>query len=271
MSNPNCNYNLSSGEFYSKKKEIYDNQLKDNDKKYKIYSLGLYASIVIFLISFILFIVFFTRNKDLLKEKENKLTSVWSTSVIVCIVFSILSFCFGIFTGIFMAKYSQTIKSPLIDDEIRPCFSQIKNKLISPNSPTSSNSSKSPQPNNKTTYVPSTKISGNVTGSQAGKITSEQNILSNTSITGTGLDQIKGLEINTQSGQTVDTNQEELRTMLNNMGTDGSFKYEHNQDNKNEMNNISSLSGNASRDPGNTLTTNTTNNSNTSGSVTVYR
>ena len=33
MSNPNCNYNLPIGEFYSKKQEVYDNEIKDNDKK----------------------------------------------------------------------------------------------------------------------------------------------------------------------------------------------------------------------------------------------
>lgn len=72
MSNPNCNYNLPSGEFYSKKQETYQNELNENDKKFKLYSIGLYASIVIFLISLILFIILFKKNKDIINGTLNQ-------------------------------------------------------------------------------------------------------------------------------------------------------------------------------------------------------
>ena len=269
MSNPNCNYNLPSGEFYSKKQETYQNELTENDKKFKLYSIGLYASIVIFLISLILFIILFKKNKDIINgtlnqtenDNQTQLISPWSVSVIICLIFSILSMGFGIFSGIFMAKYSKSVKKPLIDDETRPCYSKIKKEVLTGIS--------SQQTQNAP--VPVSSISGNITGSQTGQATGTQTIQSGTTITGSGLDQLKGLEINTQSGESSSIQEGGTRNVLNNVGTGGSFTLDQNQTSQNSAGITSSISGNASSNPENVVSGNATSSSTNNSSVTVFR
>lgn len=264
MSSPNCNYNLPSGEFYSKKQETYENELKQNNKKHKIYSISLYVSIVIFLISFILFIILLKKNKDIINstinQSENQLTSAWSVSVIICLICSILSVCVGIFSGVFMIKYGKIITKYVIDDEIRPCYSQIKKEILT---------GMSSQQNKTTSDIPTSGVTSSIITGQTGKTSGTQNITSGTSINGTGLDQIEGIKINTQSGETTEMQEGGTRNVLNSVETGKGLKFNQAQTNQNTSGVSLSVSGNASSNPENVVSGNATSSSSNSGTVAI--
>ena len=273
MSNPNCNYNLPSGEFYSKNQEAYESELKENDKKHKIYSLGLYISIIIFLISSILFIILFKRNKDIINgtinqsnnENEIQLTSAWSVSVIVCLIISILTIGSGIFSGIFMLKYGKTINKPIITDEMRPCYSQIKKELLQPI--TSQTQTTSPT-------LPTSGIKTSITGGQTGQTGGSQNIQSGTSITGTGLDKLKGMDITTQSGELTSTQGGGTQSSINDANTGGSLSFNQNQTNQNTAGVSASVydtttTGVSPTQKSGTVSGTATSNSSSSGAITI--
>jgi hypothetical protein len=205
MSSPNCNYSTLNGEFYSKKIEENNKLVKENDKKFKIYSLCTYLSILIFLISIFLFIVIFKKNKDLmsgnLKDSTNNIPqSAWSIGVIISLIFSLVSLGSGIFCGIFMNKYKKKISIPIIQDETRPCYS-VKNKILLEETKSSPVTINAPPPS----------ISSSIIKSSAGKISGEQDINSDNSITGTGLDKVQGINVKADSIETTEAKQNEIQ------------------------------------------------------------
>jgi heme/copper-type cytochrome/quinol oxidase subunit 2 len=261
---PNCNYIISEGEFYSNTFEKYNNKIKENDKKKKIFSIGLYANIVIFFITIIVFFIIFRKNKkdietgvEQITGKNINIQSPWSTGVIILLIISILCFLSSLITAYNTYKYSVKEEKPTINDLVRPCYSKKNEKIIIDITNTEEQNRLNPQRSG---------VSGSIAGSQVGQTDREQNMDSQNVVTSSGLEQL-GVEVNVNTNQTQNTENQDLFNQTvnaNNLDSTTNFNLNQDQISTTNVGVTSAVTGDGN------VNTNVTSGTTTSGSVTLF-
>ncbi len=279
---PYCNINIdNSGEYYSEKQKKYIKDLSDNKKQKNLFFLGLGFNIF-FLILFIVFgLVLYNSNKKIQnqnnqenEDNENnkdviKIVSLWTPGVVISLVIGILCFISIFFTGYKSYLLNKDIEKPVINDNIRPCYSNITKQYVQPNQITTNRNS------------PGVDISLNsivATGADLSSLNTTMNdqmMNSNTIFTGTGLDQLKGLEISFGNTQNTNNSNTNTQNLLSDTTGVGNISLGNNQNFSNTANATSTSTDNqgpvTTTSNGAPISTGTSNNTPSGTSTTTTR
>jgi hypothetical protein len=182
---PYCNLNLvNDEEYYSYKKEQYNITVANAPKLKKIFQLILGINIFFFIVFGLLALYLYKQNKKFIKN-----FSPWTTSVVVLIIFSLISCLSMSFSGLKTLFLNQELKNePKYDDIERPCYSNDKKKIIEAD---------------RLMNAPSTDLSSRLNTFSDVKGTNI--IKSGTTIMATGLDKLDGIKITTSGNRTSKT------------------------------------------------------------------
>ena len=214
---PYCNINTINGEFFSNKKEKYQKDVEDNKKQKNIFSLGFGLNIFFFILLIFIGFVLYNSNKKLQNQNQNneenkditQFVSLWTPGVVISLIIGILCLISMFFTGyktIKLNHVNEEIPIPAIDDIYRPCYSRTTKQYIQSNQ--NSTNSTSPGVDVSLNTIVTTGANLNSLNTRI----NDQTLNTNTTFTGTGLDQLKGLQINFGSSQNTNTNNSNTNT-----------------------------------------------------------
>ncbi len=255
---PYCNLNSVNGEFFSIKQDKYDKDVKENEKQKKVFIIGLGSNIFFFIVFVGICIALYSKNKSNLQNSEQNAVPIspWTPGVIITLIIAILCILSMCFTGYKTISLNKGVPKPVIDDEIRPCYSKEKKEILQP--------IPSSQPGSPASGITSTIATQN-TGALAG----QQKFDSTNLFSGSGLEQLDlSAEFNQLQGSSNMGTGSTLTT-VDTTGTGRNFSFDQNQTSTNSANAGSTSSANQGRRSSTETSGNAGATSSTSGSSSV--
>jgi hypothetical protein len=251
---PYCNINIdNSGEYYSEKQKKYIKDLSDNKKQKNLFFLGLGFNIFFFILFIGFGLVLYNSNKKIQNKnnQENEENediiqniSLWTPGVVISLVIGILCFISIFFTGYKSYLLNKDIEKPIINDNIRPCYSNITKQYVQPQQPQQSNQNTTNRSSPGVDLSLNSSVATGADLSSLNNTVSDQMMNSNTVFTGSGLDQLKGLEISFGNSQNTNNNNTNTQNLLSDTTGVGNLSLDTNQNFSKTANATSTSTGN---------------------------